>query len=126
MMNENWTFKRGDIYRANLNPYFGSEQGGVRPVLVLQNNIGNIYCPTLIVAPLTSYIKKKDQPTHYILEDVEGLYGPSMVLLKQIKTIDKRRVLAYKGKISKEQMREIDEAILISLGFSIPEEVEAP
>ena len=62
-MNEDWVFKRGDLYFANLNPYFGSEQGGIRPVLVLQNNMGNFFCPTLIVAPLTSkWIKKKELP----------------------------------------------------------------
>ena len=68
-MKEDWIYKRGDLYYANLNPYFGSEQGGTRPVLVLQNNVGNFFCPTLIVAPLTSkWIKKKELPTHYALE----------------------------------------------------------
>lgn len=63
-MKEDWIYKRGDLYYANLNPYFGSEQGGTRPVLVLQNNVGNFFCPTLIVAPLTSkWIKKKELPT---------------------------------------------------------------
>lgn len=73
-MKEDWIYKRGDLYYANLNPYFGSEQGGTRPVLVLQNNVGNFFCPTLIVAPLTSkWIKKKDLPTHYALESVPEL-----------------------------------------------------
>ena len=67
MMKENWVYRRGDIYMANLNPFKGSEQGGTRPVLVLQNNTGNLFCPTLIVAPLTTQVnKKKDQPTHYL------------------------------------------------------------
>ena len=67
-MKENWVYRRGDIYMANLNPFKGSEQGGTRPVLVLQNNTGNLFCPTLIVAPLTTQVnKKKDQPTHYLL-----------------------------------------------------------
>ena len=73
-MKEDWIYKRGDLYYANLNPYFGSEQGGTRPVLVLQNNVGNFFCPTLIVAPLTSkWIKKKELPTHYALESVPEL-----------------------------------------------------
>ena len=73
-MKEDWIYKRGDLYYANLNPYFGSEQGGTRPVLVLQNNVGNFFCPTLIVAPLTSkWIKKKELPTHYALESVPGI-----------------------------------------------------
>lgn len=95
-MKEDWIYKRGDLYYANLNPYFGSEQGGTRPVLVLQNNVGNFFCPTLIVAPLTSkWIKKKELPTHYALESVPELGLKSVVLLEQIKTIDKRRVLSY-------------------------------
>ena len=94
-MKEDWIYKRGDLYYANLNPYFGSEQGGTRPVLVLQNNVGNFFCPTLIVAPLTSkWIKKKELPTHYALESVPELGLKSVVLLEQIKTIDKRRVLS--------------------------------
>ena len=127
MMKENWSYRRGDIYLANLNPVQGSEQGGVRPVLVLQNNIGNIYCPTLIVAPITSKLQKKpNQPTHYPLENVKGLDCTSVVLLEQIRTIDKRRVRSYIGKASGEQMRNVDEALQTSLGLYISEEVEAP
>lgn len=110
-MKEDWIYKRGDLYYANLNPYFGSEQGGTRPVLVLQNNVGNFFCPTLIVAPLTSkWIKKKELPTHYALESVPELGLKSVVLLEQIKTIDKRRVLSYIGRVSREEMRAIDDA----------------
>jgi mRNA interferase MazF len=127
MLKKDWEFHRGELYYANLNPFFGSEQGGNRPVLVLQNNIGNIYCPTLIVAPLTSNIyKKASQPTHYILESVRGLRGQSIVLLEQITTIDKRRADRYIGKLSRDQMDGIDEAIRVSLDIDIPEEVEAP
>ena len=76
MMKENWVYRRGDIYMANLNPFKGSEQGGTRPVLVLQNNTGNLFCPTLIVAPLTTQVnKKKDQPTHYLLADTLSAVG---------------------------------------------------
>ncbi len=67
-MKKKWIYRRGDLYMANLNPFKGSEQGGTRPVLVLQNNDGNYYCPTLIVAPLTTKIKKQSQPTHYFRE----------------------------------------------------------
>ena len=80
--------------RGHLNPFKGSEQGGTRPVLVLQNNTGNLFCPTLIVAPLTTQVnKKKDQPTHYLLSGVRGLPEDSVALLEQIKTIDKSRII---------------------------------
>ena len=89
-MKENWIYRRGDVYLANLDPYIGSEQGGTRPVVVLQNNTGNYYCPTLIVAPITSKAgKKPSQPTHYYAERIHGLELPGMVLLEQIKTIDR-------------------------------------
>lgn len=110
-----------------MGPYYGSEQGGTRPVLVLQNNAGNFFCPTLIVAPLTSKRwKKRTQPTHYVLNDIAGLDGESIVLLEQIRTIDKRRVKKYLGKISREQMVEVDDAMDISLGRHVPEDVDAP
>ena len=138
-MKENWVYRRGDIYMANLNPFKGSEQGGTRPVLVLQNNTGNLFCPTLIVAPLTTQVnKKKDQPTHYLLSGVRGLpedsvalleqINPedSVALLEQIKTIDKSRIISYLGKVSKEEMRGVDQAIKVSLGIYISEDVEAP
>ena len=113
MMKENWVYRRGDIYMANLNPFKGSEQGGTRPVLVLQNNTGNLFCPTLIVAPLTTQVnKKKDQPTHYLLSGVRGLPEDS--------------VISYLGKVSKEEMKGVDEALKISLGIYISEDVEAP
>ncbi len=126
-MRENWSYRRGDIYLADLNPIFGSEQGGVRPVLVLQNNVGNFFCPTLIVAPLTSRINKKpNQPTHYLLEHVNGLERPATVMLEQIKTIDKRRIRKYLGKVNRQEMDELAECLEISLGLYIPEEMEAP
>ena len=103
-----------------------SEQGGTRPVLVLQNNDGNFYCPTLIVAPITTKLKKLNMPTHCCFEKVRGLPEPSMVSLEQIKTIDKSRVQKYLGKMTREQMREVEDAIRESLGMEIPECVEAP
>ena len=125
-MRPDWIYRRGDIYLANLNPFKGSEQGGTRPVLVLQNNDGNYYCPTLIVAPITTKLKKLNMPTHCYFEKVRGLAEPSMVSLEQIKTIDKSRVKRYVGKITPEQMSGVEEAILKSLGMVIPESVEAP
>ena len=126
-MREDWNYRRGDIYLANLDPYIGSEQGGTRPVIVLQNNAGNIFCPTLIIAPMTSrYWKKADQPTHCILDDVDCLTSTSTVLLEQIKTIDKCRVKKYLGRVSRKQMAAVDDAIEISLGLRIPEDTDAP
>ena len=98
-MRKNWVYRRGDIYIANLNPFRGSEQGGTRPVLVLQNNDGNYYCPTLIVAPLSSKLKKPNLPTHFLLKKGRGLMTDSIVELEQIKTIDKCRIQRYIGKI---------------------------
>ena len=125
-MRKNWVYLRGDIYIANLNPFKGSEQGGTRPVLVLQNNDGNYYCPTLIVAPLSSKLKKPNLPTHFLLKKGRGLMTDSIVELEQIKTIDKCRIQRYIGKITPEQMSGVEEAIQKSLGMYIPECVEAP
>ena len=123
---EERSFKRGEIYVANLSPYVGSEQGGIRPVIILQNNLGNIFSPTLIVAPLTSRFKKRNLPTHYLIEDVEELKTTTLVLLEQIKTIDKQRVTEYIGQASEEDIKNIEKALTISLGFEIPVEIDAP
>ena len=122
----NWIYKRGDIYLANLNPFKGCEQGGTRPVLVVSNDIGNFFSELLLIAPITSQIKKMEQPTHVLLQNVRGLSTDSVVCLEQIKGIDKLRILKYLGKISKEQMAAVDEAALESLGIELPECVEAP
>ena len=122
-----WIYKRGDVYWADLNPFFGSEQGGTRPVLVLQNDAGNFFSPTLIVAPMSSQVDKRtDLPTHIVLEQVRGLEGPSLIMLEQLKTIDKRRVRSYAGKLTKEQMAEVEAALNGTLGIYITEAVEAP
>ena len=121
-----WIYRRGDIYLANLNPFKGSEQGGTRPVVVLQNNDGNYFCPTLIVAPVTTKLKKPELPTHCCFESVRGLPVPSMVSLEQIKTIDKCRIEKYLGKMTREQMMQVEDAIRESHGMEIPECVEAP
>ena len=122
-----WIYKRGDVYWADLNPFFGSEQGGTRPVLVLQNDAGNFFSPTLIVAPMSSQVDKRtDLPTHIVLAQVRGLDGPSLIMLEQLKTIDKRRVRSYAGKLTKEQMAEVEAALTGTLGIYITEAVEAP
>lgn len=123
---KDWIYRRGDIYLANLNPFKGSEQGGTRPVLVLQNNDGNYYCPTLIVAPITTKLKKLDLPTHCYFKYLKGLPEPSMVTLEQIKTIDKCRVEQYLGRITRNQMAKVEDAIRESLGMDIPESATAP
>lgn len=119
-MKDTWLYRRGDIYLVDLGKHFGSEQGGCRPVLLIQNNVGNYYGPTLIVAPITSrYLKKAKQPTHFALVGVDNLVSPSVVLTEQILTIDKSRVIKYVGKISDEQMRSVDKAIKVSLGLDV-------
>ena len=109
--------KRGEIYFADLSPVVGSEQGGVRPILVIQNDIGNKYSPTIIGAAITSQLSKTKLPTHIDLDHAEGLPKDSVVLLEQIRTLDKRRLKEKICDISPIKMAEINEALLISLGF---------
>lgn len=110
--------KRGDMYYADLSPVVGSEQGGVRPVLVVQNNIGNKYSPTIIVAAITSKINKAKLPTHIEIEATKfGLPKDSVVLLEQIRTIDKKRLRERIGKLDEKTMRRVDDALEISLGL---------
>ena len=107
--------RRGDIYQADLNPVFGSEQGGYRPVLVIQNNRGNKYSPTVIVAAITSRLKTK--LPHVLLRNIKGLDKNSVVLLEQVRTIDKKRLDNYVGTLTKEQMQKIDKALRTSTGM---------
>ena len=117
-MKDNWNYRRGDIYLVDLGTNIGSEQGGRRPVLLLQNDVGNHYAPTLIVAPVSSrYWKKSKQPTHSLIEGIENLSSPSVVLAEQIITIDKLRVMKYLGKVPEEQMKGINKAVRVSLGL---------
>ncbi len=110
--------KRGQIYLVNLKNGNGSEQGGIRPVLVIQNNKGNKYSPTVIVACITSKSQtKRHLPTHYYLPDSAGLKYPSIVMMEQIKVIDKKRIIKYIGTVSKRFMKILDKKILISLGI---------
>ncbi|MBE6081483.1 MULTISPECIES: type II toxin-antitoxin system PemK/MazF family toxin [Tissierellales] len=109
--------KRGDIFYADLSPVIGSEQGGVRPVLVVQNDIGNRYSPTIIIAAITSQINKAKLPTHVEINAEYGLPRDSVVLLEQIRTIDKKRLREKIGRFSDEMMVKVDECIKISLGL---------
>ena len=119
---ENKTFRsvyRGDIFYADLEPVIGSEQGGVRPVLVIQNDIGNRHSPTVIVAAITSRIKHRRQPTHVNLNGRQcGLHSDSTIMLEQLRTLDKQRLLGYVGSVGKAKMDEVDRALEISVGTS--------
>lgn len=110
--------KRGDIYYADLTPVVGSEQGGIRPVLIVQNDVGNQYSPTLIAAAITSRNGKKPLPTHIRMEDRPcGLTKESTVLLEQIRTIDRTRLKEYIGHVGGKTMRDVDRAIAVSFGL---------
>ena len=108
---------RGDIYYAKLNPVQGSEQGGLRPVLVIQNDKGNKHCPTVIIAPITSKGKKYYLPTHVILPERLELPRRSMVMLEQLRTLDKGRLHFQVGRIDADKMNEVDTALGISVGL---------
>ena len=110
-------FKRGEVYFADLSPVVGSEQGGLRPVLIVQNDIGNKYSPTVIAAAITSQLSKAKLPTHIELEVVDGLPKNSVVLLEQLRTLDKRRLQQKVCDLSPAKMVQINQALLISLGF---------
>ncbi len=110
--------KRGDIYYADLSPVIGSEQGGIRPVLIIQNDIGNKYSPTVIAAAITSRINKAKMPTHIELCAKEyGLNKDSVILLEQIRTIDKKRLREKIGCLDDELMGNVNEALSISFGL---------
>ncbi len=112
-------FHRGEVYYADLEPVFGHEQGGVRPVLIVQNDIGNYYSPTIIVIAVTRKTSKKPlQPTHVLLDDAEGL-APSLFLSEVIRTIDKQRVRNYVGRLTEEQMRRVSKTLCTSLDLRI-------
>lgn len=111
--------KRGDVYFADLSPVVGSEQGGVRPVLVIQNNIGNRFSPTIIVAAITAQIQKAKLPTHVeIKADKYGFERDSVILLEQIRTIDKQRLTDKITQLDAEMMDQIDRALEVSVGLT--------
>ncbi|MBZ4646843.1 MAG: mRNA interferase MazF [Petroclostridium sp.] len=110
--------KRGDIYYADLSPVIGSEQGGIRPVLIVQNDVGNKYSPTVIAAAITSQINKAKLPTHIEIDAQEyGLSKDSVILLEQIRTIDKKRLKEKIGHLDDELMEKVNEALSISFGL---------
>ena len=111
-------YHRGDIYYANLEPHLGCEQGGIRPVLLVQNDVGNKHSKTIIVSALTSRTATKAKlPTHVFLDHIPGMYAriPSLVLLEQILTLDKSRLLGYIGSLSDSQMKQVNTALKCSL-----------
>ena len=112
------SIKRGDIFYAELNPVIGSEQGGIRPVLIISNDTGNRYSPTVIVAAITSRVQTKAKlPTHIEVNDFEGLDKNSVVLLEQIRTIDKQRLKQYMGMMPDNIMARVNKALAISLAM---------
>ena len=115
----NTSVKRGDIYYADLSPVVGSEQGGLRPVLIIQNDVGNRYSPTVIAAAITSRMGKTKLPTHIdVLADKVGLTKDSVILLEQIRTLDKRRLKEKMGHLDESMMRQVNAAIAVSFGLS--------
>jgi len=112
--------RRGAIFHADLNPVYGSEQGGYRPVLIIQNNRGNQYSPTVIIAAITSRPKTK-LPTHVPINGIKGLEKESFVLLEQIRTLDRGRLDDYIGRMNREQMIKVDKALRISMEIKKPD-----
>lgn len=112
------SIKRGDIYYAELNPILGSEQGGTRPVLIISNDVGNRFSPTVIIAPITSRVHGKSKlPTHTIIRDFEGLEKVSIILSEQIRTIDKQRLGEYLGTLDRRFLFKVDRALAVSIGI---------
>lgn len=115
------TVKRGEIYYADLSPVIGSEQGGVRPVLIVQNDTGNRHSPTVIAAAITSQMGKAKLPTHIELQAMRyGLPKESVVLLEQVRTLEKSRLTKRLGQASPDMMQAVDEALSLSLGWKEP------
>ena len=112
--------RRGELYYADLSPVVGSEQGGIRPVLVVQNDVGNKFSPTVIAAAVTSQLNKAKLPTHIELSaEAYGLPKDSVVLLEQIRTLDKRRLKDKIGVLPEGVMNKVNRGLLISLGFAV-------
>jgi len=110
-------FKRGDMFYADLNPTVGSEQGDLRPVLVVQNNAGNTHSPTTVVVPITRNLNKTSLPTHVVISKESGLDSDSLALCEQIRTIDCSRMTSYIGQINGEVQAKIDDALLVCVGI---------
>ena len=109
--------KRGEIYYANLDPVIGSEQGGIRPVLIIQNDLGNRFSPTVIVLPLTSRMGKANLPTHVpIMPPQGGIRKPSLILCEQVRTLEKSRLTGYLGALPGEKMQMVERALSLAVG----------
>jgi len=120
---KNVNIRRGDIYYADLSPVVGSEQGGVRPVLIVQNDVGNRFSPTVIAAAITSQRAKANLPTHIMLDaQSTGLAKDSVVLLEQVRTIDKHRLKERMGRLDNMSMTQVNQALSISFGLDLDEE----
>ena len=109
--------RRGDIYYADLNPVIGSEQGNLRPVIVVQNNIGNEHSPTIVVVPITRNLRKNPLPTHVLIPQSSGLDADSLALVEQIRTIDRLRFTEYIGRIKDEVIPALDKALAVCVGL---------
>ena len=117
------SIKRGDIYYADLSPVVGSEQGGLRPVLIVQNDVGNKYSPTVIAAAITSKMGKARLPTHIDIPGTDaGLSKDSVILLEQVRTIDKKRLKEKMGHLDDGTMNHVNSAIAVSFGLGVREE----
>ncbi len=114
--------RRGDIYYADLSPVIGSEQGGIRPVLIIQNDVGNKYSPTVIAAAITSKTEKSKLPTHIdVYAEKYGLARDSVILLEQVRTLDKKRLKEKMGHLDEDVMNRVNDAITVSFGLMEPE-----
>lgn len=119
-------YHRGDVFMADLGDVYGSEQGGKRPVVILQNNTGCYFSPAVTIVPITTRLKKPGLASHYILRKSSFLRGYSMVLAEQIRTIDKHRLLSYMGRMSNKDLAGVAKAVEAHLGFDLPDSIEAP
>lgn len=118
-MINNYEIKKGDIYYAMLNPVIGSEQDGKRPVVVIQNNLANKHSPTVIIAPITTILKKLYIPTHIVISKNNFLKKDSIILVEQVRVIDKSRIITFLGKLNEIQMRQVDKALINAFAIDL-------
>lgn len=114
---KNFEIKKGDIYYATLDPIIGSEQDGKRPVVVVQNNLANKYSPTVIIAPITTVLKKIDLPTHISIKKNDFLKKDSIILIEQVRVIDKVRLKSFLGRLTELQVQQVDKALIKALSI---------
>ena len=128
MRNEEVAYHKGDVYIAELGENYGHEQSGTRPVIIMQNDVGNYFSPTVTIVPLTSKDKKPEQPTHYRLEmeKYPFLKSSSTALCESPRTLDKRLLKKYLGRLDREDLDKVDEALAAHIGYRIPDAPEAP